>query len=200
MWNWRYPVNDIRDEVRKARSNGETVSTLDNIEKLLDDLSCQYETLEKEDAENKKKDGSEFEESVNKQKEVIASSYEQAKQYSNIVILAGYAGLFTIWNFTKDNLEVWEALSVGLLTIISILIYIIFELYGAWLRTTQVKNQMNELLEAERLHKFPDEYGKGEMSRAGVFMAIWPYFFFSAIAFALCAASILIYSFISKLL
>ena len=200
MWSWRYPIKDIRDEVRKARSNGETTSTLDNVDRLLDDLSCQYELLEKEDSEQKDKDDDEFEEFIKKQKEVITASYEQAKQYSNIIILAGYAGLFAIWNFTKQSLENWQTLSVGLLTIISVLIYIIFELYGAWLRTTQVKNQMEELIDAEKLHKFPDEYGKGEISRVSIFMAVWPYFFFSAIAFAIGAASILIYSFVSKLL
>ena len=136
MWSWRYPIKDIRDEIRKARSNGEITSTLDNVDRLLDDLSCQYELLEKEDLEQKDNGDNEFDEFVKKQKEVITASHEHAKQYSNIIILAGYAGLFAIWNFTKQSLENWQTLSVGLLTIISVLIYIIFELYGAWLRTT----------------------------------------------------------------
>ncbi|MEW8254820.1 MAG: hypothetical protein AB2747_10730 [Candidatus Thiodiazotropha taylori] len=141
----------------------------------------------------------ELQEFIEKQKEVVASSYEHAKQYSNIIILGGYAGLFAIWNFTREDLEKWQVLSVGLCTLVSLFIYIVFELYGSWLRSTQVSNQMKELNQAEQLNKFPEAYGKSELARAQKYMALWPYFFFGAIAFALVAALILIYSFISGL-
>jgi hypothetical protein len=142
----------------------------------------------------------ELQEFVEKQKEVIANSYEHAKQYSNIIILGGYAGLFAIWNFTREDLQKWQVLSVGLCTLLSLFIYIVFELYGAWLRSTQVNNQVKELMEAEQLNRFPEEYGKSELARTQKYMAIWPYFFFCAIAFALIAAAILSYSFISALI
>jgi hypothetical protein len=71
----------------------------------------------------------------------------------------------------------WPVLSVGLLILISLIIYIIFELYGAWLGTAQVNNQMKELLAAEQLNKFPEDYGRSEMARTNKFMAIWPYAF-----------------------
>jgi hypothetical protein len=137
---------------------------------------------------------------IEKQKEVLANSYEHAKQYSNIIILGGYAGLFAIWNFTQDDLAKWQVLSVGLCALLSLFIYIVFELYGAWLRSTQVNNLMKELLEAEQLNKFPEEYGKSKSVRVQKYMAVWPYFFFSAILFALIAAAILVYSFISGLI
>lgn len=146
---------------------------------------------------DKEKELAEF---IEKQKEVVTSTYEHAKQYSNIIILGGYAGLFTIWNFTREDLQKWQVLTVGLCTLISLFIYIVFELYGAWLRATQVHNQIRELVEAERLNQFPVEYGKSEMARAQRFMAIWPYFFFGAVLFALAAALILVYSFVSGLL
>ena len=142
----------------------------------------------------------EFQDFINAQKEVVVNNYEHARQYLNIIILGGYAGLFTIWSFTKSDLQTWQVLSVGLCILLSLLIYIFFELYGSWLRTTQVNNQMKELLEAEQLNRFPDEYGKSELARAQKYMSIWPYFFFGAIAFALIAATILIYSFISLLM
>ena len=200
MWDWRYPINDIRDEVRKSRSNGQDFASLDGIEKLLDELSSVYERLDKEDAKNEANNDSELHNFIQKQKEVITNSYEHAKQYSNIIILGGYAGLFAIWNFTKDTISDRQVWSVGLLVLISLLIYIIFELYGSWLRTTQVNNQMKELLIAEQLNKFPEEYGKSELSRVSKFMSVWPYFFFGAVAFALSAAFILIYSFIAALI
>ena len=200
MWDWRYPINDIRDEVRKTRSNGEETASLDGIDKLLDELSGIYERLELEDAKATETDENELQEFIQKQKEVIANSYEHAKQYSNIIVFGGYAGLFAIWGFTKDTLSNWQVWSVGLFTLTSLLIYIVFELYGAWLRTTQVNNQMKELLKAEKLNKFPEEYGKAEISRLNRFMSIWPYFFFGSVVFALIASLILIYSFVYALL
>lgn len=198
MWDWRYPINDLRDEVRKARSDGNVSVSLDSVEKLIDTLSGMYERLERDHPADENGEKA-FQNLLQKQKEVIQSSYEHAKQYSNIVVLGGYAGLFAIWNFSKEALESWQVLAVGLCALISLVIYIVFELYGAWLRTTQVANQMNELIQAEQLQKFPEEYGKGELERSTRFMAKWPYFFFSSVGFALLAASLLIYSFIAGL-
>jgi len=144
--------------------------------------------------------GENLEEFIQKQKEVLTHSYEQAKQYSNIIILGGYAGIFAIRNFTKDDLEKPQVLWVGLCTLISLSIYIVFEIYGTWLRSTQIKNKMNELNAAEQFKQFPTEYGKSEIKRAQKYMAIWPFFFFSSIAFALIAAVILIFSFITGLI
>ena len=196
MWDWRYPIDNIRDEVRKARSNGETTTTLDRIDNLLDELSSMYVRLESEEKESSQNEEAELHKFIEKQKEVVRSSYEHGKQYSNIIIFGGYAGLFAVWNFTKDSLSEWQVLATGLFTLLSIFIFIVFELYGGWLRATQVYRQMKQLEKAEELNKFPEEYGEGERSRVDKFMAIWPYFFFGAIAYALIAAIILLYSFV----
>ena len=142
----------------------------------------------------------ELQEFITKQKEVILSSYEQAKNYSNIIIMSGYVGLFTIWNFTRDDLESWQSIMVGLLMLISILIFVIFELYGIWFRSTQTFNLLSELQRAEKLDQFPNDYGKQEMKRLEYLSKIWPFFFFSAIVSALLASSILIFSFVKQIL
>lgn len=198
MWDWRFPVNDIRDAVRKARSAGEQSTSLDKVDQLLDDLSSTYERLEKEDLEAK--ETNDLNAFIEKQKEVIITSYEHGKQYTNIIVLGGYAGLFTIWNFTKDQLVAWQVLSVGLSILVSLFLYIAFELYGSWVRTTQVSYQLKELQQAEKLHEFPQNYGKSEQARAARFISLWPFFFFGAVAFALIAAAILFYSFIAGLM
>lgn len=137
---------------------------------------------------------------IAKQKEIVISSFEQSKSYSNIIIFGGYAGLFAVWNFTKNDLEKWQNSTVGLLAITSIIIFVIFELFGAWLRGNQVKDLMAQLEEAEKLEQFPEEYGKNERENAAKFMKIWPYFFFSSILTGIGAAAVLIYSFIKNLI
>jgi hypothetical protein len=137
---------------------------------------------------------------IQKQKELIASSYEQAKNYSNIIMMGGYAGLFTIWNFTKSDLEKWQNITVGLLALISVFLFVLFELYGLWLRSTQTFNLISQLKIAEKLGSFPSSYGKQEIERTETLSKVWPYFFFSALGAALLAAAILAWSFVCKLI
>lgn len=137
---------------------------------------------------------------IEKQKEIQTSAFNQAKSLSNIVIFGGYAGLFTVWNFTKDELARWQTLSVGLLTIFSLTLFIFFELYRVWITSLSVKNLMGELTKAEKMHKFPEEFGKSELERAAKYMQIWPFFFFGAALTALAAAIILVYAFVVGLI
>jgi hypothetical protein len=39
MLDWRYPINDLRDQIRKARAEGHTTTTLDRLEKALDEIA-----------------------------------------------------------------------------------------------------------------------------------------------------------------
>ena len=61
--------------------------------------------------------------------ELTKTISQEARRYSTLIMAIGYAGLFSVWNFTKDDLENWQVLSVGLLSTISLAIYIGFELY-----------------------------------------------------------------------
>lgn len=198
MWDWRYPINDIRKVVRKSRSGGVFQTSLDEIDNLLDDLTATYSQLESEDSGKEKSDS--LADFFKNQREMITHTYEQSKQYANVIVLGGYAGLFTIWNFTRDHLQSWQALLVGLFILLSFSCYLVFELYSSWLRSTQLINQLSELEKAEKQHEIPKEYGKSEQNRAKLFIKLWPYFFFPAVGFSLLAAVLLGYSFIYGLL
>lgn len=200
MWDWRYPIDDLRGEVREARSKGDEFLYLDDIDASLDSISSMYSSLEIEDAKKENTGQDDLSEFIQEQKSVVSGTYEHAKQYANIIILGGYAGLFTIWNFSRDELIGWQVMLVGLFSLISLLAFISFEIFASWVRASQVNNQFAELEEAERLHEFPKNYGKDELQRTKRFMKVWPYFFFTAVGFALGAVAILVYSFVSGLL
>ncbi|HBW82749.1 MAG TPA: hypothetical protein DEF79_01790 [Gammaproteobacteria bacterium] len=200
MWDWRYPVDDLRAEVREARSKGDEFMYLDHVDASLDSITSTYSSLEIEDAKKENTGQDDFHEFIQEQKSVVSGTYEHAKQYANIIILGGYAGLFTIWNFSRDELIGWQVLLVGLFSLTSLLAFISFEIFASWVRASQVNNQFAELEEAERLHEFPKNYGKDELQRTQRFMKIWPYFFFTAVGFALGAVAILVYAFVSGLL
>jgi len=136
---------------------------------------------------------------VESQEKLVLSSYEQAKSYSNIIMMGGYVGLFAIWSFTKENLEQWQTMTVGLLAILSVFSFVLFEIYGLWLRSTQTISLLRQLGEAKRLHKFPDDYGKQEMKSTKTLAKLWPYFFFFTLGTGVLAGLLLLFAFISKL-
>mgnify|MGYP001477421189 CR=1 FL=1 len=142
----------------------------------------------------------ELQEFVESQKKLVLSSYEQAKSYSNIIMMGGYAGIFAIWSFTKNDLEQWQSMTVGLLAILSVFSFVLFEIYGLWLRSTQTFALLDQLSKAEKLNKFPDNYAKEEMRRIETMAKVWPYFFFFTLGTGVLAGLFLLWAFVSKLI
>lgn len=62
---------------------------------------------------------------------IIAGAYEKAIAYTNLIMIAGYAGLVALWQFTKDNLSRREVIITALLTISSLAVFVVFEIYKA---------------------------------------------------------------------
>jgi len=199
MLDWRYPINDIRNEIRRARSTGDKHVSLDDIDQLLDELAGVYGRLENQERDGDG-DANSLESFFKGQREMITHAYDQSKQYTNIIVLGGYAGLFTIWNFTKDQLIEWQVFIVGLCMLLSFVFYLVFEIYSSWLRTSQVVRQLKDLEDAEQLGRIPEEYGRSEQKRAKTFIKLWPYFFYPSVGFALISAGLLGYVFIIGLL
>jgi hypothetical protein len=59
--------------------------------------------------------------------EAHAKGFEKAVQYNNLVLVAGYAGAFTIWNFTRDQLNPHVSILVALLLGASLAVFVFFE-------------------------------------------------------------------------
>lgn len=137
---------------------------------------------------------------IEQQKKIVLSSYEQSKSYSNIIMMGGYAGIFAIWSFTKADLEQWQSMTVGLLAILSVFSFVLLEIYGVWLRSTQTFNLLKQLKTAEKLGQFPIGYGKEEMKRIETMAKVWPYFFFFTLGTGVLAGLILLWAFVSKLI
>ncbi|MEZ9418808.1 hypothetical protein AB4347_13820 [Vibrio breoganii] len=62
-------------------------------------------------------------------KEVVSHAYGKANSYSNVIIAAGYVGFFTLWSSIKKDLPDWAVLSSGALILLSLMVFIGFELY-----------------------------------------------------------------------
>ena len=202
MLDWRQAVDEMRHLIRSERSNGKTELPLTEFDHYLDHVTSTFTLIEKRETKEEiaDTDADEFQELVQKQKDLISNVYAQAHHYTTVIVFGGYAALFTLWNFTKEVLWDWQVFVIGLSITISMMLYISSEIYGAWKRGKQAQTQMNDLNDAQQMGKFPDEYGKLDIEQTNNFMAIWHYFFIGTVFFAVLAAFILLYSFIDGLL
>lgn len=200
MLDWRQAIDEMRHLTSIAREKGDTDFSLTDIDNYLDHLTTTFTQIENKEnikAENQKSDFLVF---LEKQKELITTSYTQAHHYTTVIIFGGYAALFALWNFTKEVLQGWQVFFIGLFITISMTLYVSIEIYGAWRRGTEAQKQMNSLNEAKELGRYPDNYGQAEITRANHFMSIWRFFFITTVFFAVLAALLLIYSFINGII
>ena len=70
---------------------------------------------------------------------------EASSGYNQIVVLGGYAGFFTIWSGSSDQLPAWLVLSSGALMGVSLTIYVAWTVYGMVVRSNHMQRMMNEI-------------------------------------------------------
>jgi hypothetical protein len=61
--------------------------------------------------------------------ERTAHTFEKGAAYSNLIILGGYAGVFSIWSSTKEQLTPSANIAVALSLGVSLAAFILFEVY-----------------------------------------------------------------------
>ncbi|WP_272265288.1 hypothetical protein [Vibrio europaeus] len=127
-------------------------------------------------------------------KEVVAHVYGKANSYSNLIIAAGYVGFFTLWSSLKSDLPTWAILSSGALILISLMMFIGFELY----KMISVSVQMHRF--CKRLQK-PDmstlsEIQRIEQKHALISARVWIFTIIPTVFSGFGAGLILLYCFL----
>lgn len=61
--------------------------------------------------------------------EINSRLYDRATAYTNLILVGGYAGAFTIWNFTRKELPSKATIACALLLSISLAVFVFFEVY-----------------------------------------------------------------------
>jgi hypothetical protein len=70
--------------------------------------------------------------------ETQTAAFNAAQAYTNVIIFGGYAALFAIWTLTKDFLSKEQAFLAGLLLGISVLTYVLYEIFGMLFRAKEL--------------------------------------------------------------
>jgi hypothetical protein len=143
---------------------------------------------------------------VETQIRIIAGSYEKANAYTNLIIVAGYAGLFALWQLTRDLLSRTQVLTAALLILTSIIIFVLFEIYKAHYtsrllrRYLRVVQQPENRVSPERLLSAMNTFEAAERAAAIHFVRFWQLVFWLTTVTGVSAALVLGYAFARGLL
>lgn len=134
---------------------------------------------------------------------INSAVYSSAMAYANTINVAGYAAMFAIWSFTRSQLSPVTTLVVALLLLVSIGVFILFEVYKMVVSALDAR-AFGEVVKArlarEGLPALLKEYGQTTQLRTFWLMKVWPYVLVVTLATAYGAGLILIGSFVCTLL
>ena len=136
---------------------------------------------------------------------ILTSSYDKATTYTNLVIVAGYAGLFALWHVTKEHLSRNQTLSAALLLLVSIIVFVLFEIYKAYytssslLGYSQIVNRPENQNSLAKLASEIERYRLEDQRRGIWFGKSWLVVFIVTTLTGLGSAVILLYAFVRAL-
>lgn len=135
--------------------------------------------------------------------EINSKVFEKAQAYTNVIILAGYAGGFTIWTYIKASLPLRANLVVALGLGISLVLFISFEIFGMIMRTRsflQVRKVINVESTPEQFFANLKAAQKVEVARLGWIMPLWAVVLTICVTSALSAMGVLFYNAVALLI
>lgn len=133
---------------------------------------------------------------------MIAEACEKASAYTNLVILAGYAGLFALWQFARDHLSRGQTIWVAFLLLISIAIFVIYEIYKAYFTTrllrdySRVFQDPGNTASASAIIKAMNAFDAEKKGATILAYRVWGFAFLATTVTGLAAATVLAYAFI----
>jgi hypothetical protein len=128
-------------------------------------------------------------------KEIVAHAYSKATAYSNVIIIAGYVALFSIWSVTRDKLPVKAMFVVALLITLSAALFVLFEVFkmvasGIYFR--KITKSLEGVGGPELISKIQQQSKGFELRVARV----WIFVLVPTLLFGLSALGVLVYYFI----
>jgi hypothetical protein len=136
---------------------------------------------------------------LNVQKELLAHAYSQAQAYTNVVLLAGYAGFFAIWAFLKPDLSKSQIFWSGLLIALSLGTYVLWEVYQSFFRSQSLLGLSRAVQDPANFQRLFIAHKRAEQERVIRFGQAWLVAFTVTVVAGVAAIGILLWAFVSTL-
>lgn len=136
---------------------------------------------------------------LNAQKELTAHTFDKAQAYTNVVLLAGYAGFFAIWSFIKPDITKEQVFWSGLLIALSLTAFMLWEIYGSFYRSRSLLGLAKAVNNPAKFHELLEQHKIDEHARIIRFGRIWVVVFGFTVLTGFSAIGILLWAFVSGL-
>lgn len=125
---------------------------------------------------------------------IMSASYDKSVSYTNLFMVGGYASFFIVWAKIYDQFSKFYMGLAGVLMFISLLVFIVWELYKMIFYSTNLRD-LHKVLEEKDPKKFNvklSEHQINEKKRSLELVKIWWLVLIVTIIPALFAAGIII--------
>ncbi|RFC37966.1 MAG: hypothetical protein DID89_2727548617 [Candidatus Nitrotoga sp. CP45] len=136
---------------------------------------------------------------LNAQKELTALTFGQAQAYTNVVLLAGYAGFFAIWSFIKPYITKEQVLWSGLLIALSLTAFMLWEIFRQFHQSRSLLELKRALNDPANFHGLLVQHKAKEQTRIIHLGSIWAVVFVFTILTGFSAIGILLWAFVCAL-
>jgi hypothetical protein len=142
---------------------------------------------------------------INHQIRITEKTYDRAVAYTNLVIVAGYAGFFGLWQITKDYLCPREVVWAALFMSTSIFIFVIFEVAKTYYVSRRIKKIASVIFDTEakkNIQTLKAAYDKFEIEESKeniIWYRFWIWTFTLTLIFGVLGFLVLGSAFISRL-
>lgn len=130
--------------------------------------------------------------------EINSAIFGKAQTYMNVIMLAGYAGIFTMWNFTRKYLSQDVEVTTAALVGISVFAFVTFEIYKLLVTSKQAMELQKVLkgtLTPQQFFDACDKYHRFADRASVALLKVWAPFFVVAALTGYAAGMILIGNF-----
>jgi hypothetical protein len=110
---------------------------------------------------------------ISAQKELLAFAYNSAAAYTNLILGAGYVGYFATWAFLKDRLTPLTELWSALLVLVSLLSFILFEVYKSFYVSQSLLSLQRAVQDPAHFLQRVQEYERDRQARDIRMGRIW---------------------------
>lgn len=142
---------------------------------------------------------------IDAQIKLISAAYDKAIAYTNLIILAGYAGFFGLWQLTKDHLSKPEILWSAILMLTSVLVFVLFEVWKMYHSSHSLlglaeifQNPENKKSIAKLLGEI-EAHNVAQRNRTIRLGRVWHVVLVITVFTGLCAVGILAWAFVKAL-
>lgn len=133
--------------------------------------------------------------------EISTKTFDKAQSYTNIVIIGGYAGTFTVWANVKTSLSQQANVWVAAMLLFSLTVFVAWEVASMIVRATMFSNMqaLARPKDADDFFAAVAEFKTKQDRYSLLTMKIWPLVLVATIVPAVAAISLLGYNFFALL-